>query len=113
MDALQLMAEDKFDMTLGDIRRDIESYPENTRIEQIWDKMLATKEQIAVIINEYGSFQGIISMEDIIETILGLEIIDENDQAIDMQQFARERWERRQKRFKPIVLPSESAESTD
>ena len=52
-----------------------------------------------------------VTLEDIIETILGLEIIDENDQATDMQQFARERWERRQKRFRTIVLPKEDDKS--
>lgn len=97
MDALQLMAEDKFDLTLGDIRRDIESYPEDAQIDEIWDKMLSTKEQIAVIINEYGSFQGIISMEDIIETILGDEIVDERDVVVDMQQLAKEKWNSRNK----------------
>lgn len=92
MEALQLMAEDKYDMTLGDIRRDIESYPEETRIETIWDDMLAKKEQIAVICDEYGAFQGIITMEDVIETILGDEIVDERDAVVDMQQLARDKW---------------------
>ncbi|MCQ2143004.1 MAG: CNNM domain-containing protein [Bacteroidales bacterium] len=95
LDALQLMAEDKYDATLGDIRRDIHSYPEDTSIETIWDEMLEKKEQIAVVINEYGSFQGIITMEDIIETVLGDEIVDERDAVVDMQQLARDKWKKR------------------
>ena len=94
MDALQAMAEDKFDMRLSDIRRDVDSYTEDTPIADIWEKMLESKEQIAVIINEYGSFQGILTMEDIIETVLGDEIVDERDAVVDMQQLARDRWKR-------------------
>ena len=95
MDALQLMAEDKYDATLGDIKRNIESYSESTHLDQIWDDMLEKKEQIAVIIDEYGSFQGIITMEDVIETILGDEIVDERDEVEDMQQLALERWKKK------------------
>lgn len=98
MDALQLMAEDKYDMTLGDIRRDIESFPEETSLGVIWDGMVSKKEQIACIINEYGSFQGIITMEDVIETILGDEIVDERDAVVDMQQFALDKFSKRNKR---------------
>ncbi len=92
MEALQLMAEDKFDARLRDIRRDVESFPEETPIVDVWNGMLEKKEQIAIIINEYGSFQGIVTMEDVIETILGDEIVDERDVVVDMQQLAREKW---------------------
>ena len=95
MEALQLMAEDKFDKTLGDIRRDIASFGEETPLDQIWDEMLSKDEQIAVVLNEYGSFQGIITLEDVIETILGDEIVDENDLVRDMQELALEKWKRR------------------
>ena len=94
MEALQLMAEDKFDLTLGSIRRDVATFDEDTPLDQIWDEMLSKDEQIAIIINEYGSFQGILTLEDVIETLLGSEIVDENDTVRDMQQLAREKWKK-------------------
>ena len=95
MEALQLMAEDKFDLTLGEIRRDVATFDEDTTLDKIWDEMLNKDEQIAIIINEYGSFQGILTLEDVIETLLGSEIVDENDTVRDMQQLAREKWKKR------------------
>lgn len=92
MDALQLMAEDKFDARLADIKRDVPSFPKETTLDVIWDEMVKCKEQIAIIIDEYGAFQGIITMEDVIETVLGDEIVDERDVVVDMQQLAREKW---------------------
>jgi len=92
MEALQLMAEDKFDKTLGDIRRDIQSFQEDTPMDKVWDEMSSSDDQISVIINEYGSFQGILTLEDVIETILGDEIVDEQDAVRDMQQYARDKW---------------------
>ena len=94
MEALQLMAEDKFDLTLGEIRRDVATFDEDTTLDVIWDEMLSKDEQIAIIINEYGSFQGILTLEDIIETLLGSEIVDENDTVRDMQQLARDKWKK-------------------
>lgn len=94
MDALQLMAEDKFDCKLSEIKREVSSFPEETTIDRIWDDMLRSKEQIAIIINEYGSFQGLLTMEDIIETVLGDEIVDERDVVVDMQQLALDKWQK-------------------
>ena len=104
-DILEKLADDKFDLPIGSVRRDIEMFNEEMSVSEIWESLLKTKNQIGLIIDEYGSFQGIITLEDIIETILGMEIIDENDAVTDLQQFARERWEKRQRKFKQIDLP--------
>ena len=103
--ALEELAEDHFSTTLGQIKRTIPLFNEEMSVADIWDNLLRHKEQIAGIIDEFGSFQGIITLEDVIETIFGLEIIDESDQVADMQQYARERWQQRQRRFKEINLP--------
>ena len=107
-EALEELAEDHFNKTLGDIKRTIPLFNEEMSVADIWDSLLKHKEQIGGIIDEYGAFQGIITLEDIIETIFGLEIIDENDEVTDMQQYARERWQQRQRRFKEIKLPEEA-----
>jgi len=95
LEALQLLAEDKFDIRLGEIRRDIASFPEDTPLDAVWDEMLTKDEQISIVIDEYGSFQGIVTLEDVIETILGDEIVDERDEVRDMQQLAIEKWNKR------------------
>ncbi|MBO6082564.1 MAG: CBS domain-containing protein, partial [Bacteroidales bacterium] len=104
------VADDKFDLRLRDITREITMFNEEPSVGDIWEALLKSKDQIALIIDDYGAFQGILTLEDIIETILGMEIIDENDIISDMQQFARERWERRQRQRKPIVLPESDDE---
>lgn len=99
-DALQLLADDKFDVTLGSIKREIELFNEDTPLGEIWDSMLKKNEPICCIIDEYGCFEGILSLEDVIETLLGSEIVDESDVASDMQEYARQRWAHQQKKLK-------------
>ncbi|MBR4408768.1 MAG: HlyC/CorC family transporter [Bacteroidales bacterium] len=110
-DVLEKLAEDKFDVTLKDIKREIRSFNEETSVSDIWESLLKTRDQIGVIIDEYGSFQGLITLEDIIETIMGMEIIDESDTVTDMQQYARERWQQRMKQYNITIPDFEDSDS--
>lgn len=94
---LERLAEDKFNITLKEIKRPILTFMENESVSDIWEKMLEKKEHISVITDEYGCMRGLVTMEDVIETMLGVEIIDENDDTADLQVLAREKWQRLRK----------------
>ena len=93
---LEKLSEDKFELRLTDIVRPVLTFQENEPVSKIWEKLLAKKEHISVIIDEYGCFRGIVTMEDVIETMLGTEIVDEKDTVTDMQELAREKWQEQQ-----------------
>lgn len=90
---LEKLSEDKFNLRLSDIMRPVLTFQESEPVSDIWEKLLAKKEHISIIIDEYGCFRGIVTMEDVIETMLGTEIVDEKDTVTDMQELAREKWE--------------------
>lgn len=91
---LERLAEDKFDIKLSQIMRPMLSFGEEESVSVIWEKMLESKEHISVITDEYGCMRGLVTMEDVIETMLGVEIVDEYDKTEDMQELARERWQK-------------------
>ncbi len=93
------LAEDKHHLRLKDVKRKITVAPNSMALFSLWEKLLQNKEHIALIVDEYGGLDGIVTMEDIIETLLGLEITDEKDTIIDMQEYARKRWKRRQAKY--------------
>ena len=96
-EVLEKMAEDKFSTPMSDILRPILTFSEEASVSDIWEKLLEKKEHISVIIDEYGSMRGIVTMEDVIETMLGHEIVDEKDEVVDMQEYAKEQWEKAQR----------------
>jgi len=93
------LAEDHHDLQLKDIKRKIVIVPDSIVLFSLWEILLEKKEHIALIVDEYGGLEGIVTLEDIIETLLGLEIVDEKDTITDMQKYARERWSTRQAKY--------------
>lgn len=107
------LAEDKHNLQLKEIKRDILVAPDNMVLFALWEKLLERKEHIALIVDEYGGMDGIVTMEDIIETLLGLEIVDEKDTVTDMQKFARDRWETKQAKYSFINKISQDKNEQD
>ncbi|WP_343487011.1 CNNM domain-containing protein [Allomuricauda sp. d1] len=98
-EVLENMINDNGAATLGTIRRDILATNRDTPIPQLFETFVAKREHITLVVDEYGSVSGLVTMEDVIETLLGLEIMDESDSVEDLQLLARKNWETRAKRL--------------
>ncbi len=93
------LAEDQNGLKLSDIKREIVVSSDEIMLFTLWERLLEEKEQIALIVDKYGWMEWIVTMEDIIETLLWLEIVDEKDTVADMQKYAQERWKTRQEKY--------------
>jgi len=98
-DIYKQLAEDQDNMLLSELKRKILVVNRAIPIPDLFEKFIAEKEHIALVVDQYGSVSGAVTMEDVIETLLGLEIMDESDTDADMQQLARKNWEDRAKRL--------------
>jgi len=79
----------------------VHAVPESKTIADVLDEFISRREHLFVVIDEYGGTEGIITLEDAVETLLGVEIMDEFDSIADMRKFALERWKRRRKQKRP------------
>jgi CBS domain containing-hemolysin-like protein len=80
---------------LKDIMRDIHIVNEQMPLPDLFNRMMEKREHIALVVDEFGGMAGIVTTEDVIETLLGIEIVDEQDNIEDMQVLARRNWEKR------------------
>ncbi|MEL6811638.1 MAG: CNNM domain-containing protein [Bacteroidota bacterium] len=111
-DILEEIVEEHGNKMLSDIRRDIFVVAAEKPIPELFEIFIKQRGHIALVVDEFGNTIGVITMEDIIETLLGLEIMDESDAIEDMQAAARKNWERRAKRM-GIQLIDPKKDETD
>ena len=84
---------------LRDFRREIRAIEENTPLSQTLEELLDNRAHILLVVDKYGGMQGLVTLEDVVETLIGIEIVDEADEIDDMRRLARQKWEERMKRI--------------
>ncbi len=97
-DVLEQLAKNRSNQKLKDLKRPLTIFFEHASVPRLFEELILKREHIALVIDEYGGMQGLVTMEDIIEAILGFEIVDEKDTVIDMQELAKKKWQSRKKK---------------
>lgn len=98
-EVLQMIIENRGEEPLTSIARPITPVNEDTPIVRLFSKLIEKQAHIAIVVDEYGMVSGLVTMEDLFETLIGLEIVDEMDDVEDMQVLARKAWEARAKKL--------------
>jgi len=98
-DILLGQARDKNNSQLHEFKREIKALPGTQPLSELFEFLLDSRSHIVLVVDEYGGMEGIVTLEDVVETLLGLEIVDEADKTVDMQALARSLWEKRARRI--------------
>lgn len=96
----------KDDELVDDYARPMRSYSTEARLEDVLSKMIDDRNHMALVIDQFENWAGIVTLEDIIETILGKEIVDETDQVPDMRLYAKIKWKKKRE-LRGIKTPGE------
>lgn len=97
---LEALSNDKHGTKIRELMTSINSVPERMTVAAVIDLFVKKKEHLALAVDEYGIVTGIVTLEDAIETLLGVEIVDEFDNITDMRQYALEQWQLRKQQLR-------------
>jgi CBS domain containing-hemolysin-like protein len=113
VDILAAVARDRFDVKVEEIMRPIHFAVDTTPLDQLLRTFLERRQHLVAVIDEFGGFAGIVTLEDVLEELIGSEIVDESDQVADLRAYAHRRREetlRRGERFRqPASGPGDKA----
>ena len=110
VDVIEALLNNRGDEPLKNLRRDIVAVDESFEITELFKVLTERNEHIAVVLDEFGGMDGIITMEDVIETLLGMEIVDETDAETDMRALAQRHREKRAKVLGTLSATEEQSE---
>ena len=91
MDILTAVANDEFEKSIEQLMRPIHFVADTAALDELLRKFLERRQHLSAVIDEFGGLAGIVTLEDVLEEILGREIIDESDQVMDLRAFAHKR----------------------
>jgi CBS domain containing-hemolysin-like protein len=94
-DLLLCKARDQDDVKLETLKREILTVDEKMSLSGLLEFLLDKRQHIAMVVGDYGGTEGLVTLEDVVETLLGMEIVDEMDKVEDMQALARQQWQKR------------------
>ncbi|MGB7344366.1 MAG: hemolysin family protein [Pirellulaceae bacterium] len=110
----------KADLLMDDVRnggatklkdfpvRELNRVLDSTRLSEVLENLLDNRQHILLVVDKYGGMEGVVTLEDVVETLIGIEIVDEADHAVDMRSVAREKWA---KRMKALGLDVDAADA--
>ena len=96
---LKALAEDNHKKTLRELKNPLPVVSDSQKLDQFMESLATNNSHLSGVMDENGVLVGVVSMEDLFETILGMEIVDESDSVEDLQVLARKKWEERAKRL--------------
>ena len=91
VDILTAMANDRFDVTMDQIKQNIDFVIDSTRLDNLLRTFLKRRQHLVAVIDEFGGISGIVTLEDVLEELIGREIVDESDQVTDLRAYAQRR----------------------
>ena len=109
VDLLLRAAEHQKDTPLTELRRPLAVAPKSLTLRRLFDRLMNERDHLALVVDEYGGTEGLVTLEDLLETLLGLEIVDEADAVHDMQLLARRKWTERARRLGLVLEDSEES----
>lgn len=96
----EALSNDMHKMKIEEITTPVSTVSERMTISGLLDFFIRKKDHLALAVDEYGIIVGLVTLEDAIETLLGVEIVDELDNVTDMRQFALEQWQVRKNQMR-------------